>query len=109
MLNGVEIVLHLRSLSLFDGLSTRQLAELAGIVREVTQPAGTRLVQQGEFDDWMYLIVSGRVVISREKVQLAELGPRDFFGEMAVLDGETRSATATAVRATTNSAPSTSP
>jgi hypothetical protein len=92
-LSEVEIVLHLRSLSLFERLRTRQLGELAGIVREVTRPPGNVIVTEGDFAECMYLIVSGTVHISREGRRLAELGPRDFFGEMAVLDGELRSAT----------------
>jgi hypothetical protein len=99
-LNEVEIVLHLRSLSLFERLRTRQLGELAGIVREVSQAAGSTIVSEGDFADCMYLIVSGVVHISREGRRLAELGPRDFFGEMAVLDGELRSATAIAATRT---------
>ncbi len=95
MLSGVEIVLHLRSLALFERLSTRELTELAGIVRELAHPADTRIVHEGDFDDCMYLIVSGKVKITRSGVMLGELGQRDFFGEMAILDGETRSATVT--------------
>lgn len=95
MLSGVEIVLHLRSLALFERLSTRELTELAGIVRELSHPADTHIVQEGDFDDCMYLIVSGKVQITRGGVKLGDLGPRDFFGEMAILDGETRSATVT--------------
>ena len=97
MLSGVEIVLHLRSLALFERLSTRELTELASIVREVDHSANTRIVHEGDFDDCMYLIVSGKVQITRSGITLGELGPRDFFGEMAILDGETRSATCTAI------------
>lgn len=97
MLSGVEIVLHLRSLTLFERLTTRELTELAGIVRELSHPAATRIVTEGDFDDCMYLIVSGKVEITRDGVRLREFGPRDFFGEMAILDGETRSATVTSL------------
>lgn len=97
MLSGVEIVLHLRSLTLFERLTTRELTELAGIVRELSHPPETRIVTEGDFDDCMYLIVAGKVEITREGVKLREFGPRDFFGEMAILDGETRSATVTAL------------
>ncbi|MBM4269136.1 MAG: cyclic nucleotide-binding domain-containing protein [Deltaproteobacteria bacterium] len=94
--SGVEIILQLRSLELFERLTTRQLTELAGIVREVSFPSGTTIVREGDFDDCMYLIVDGRVEITRAGRRLGGFGPRDFFGEMAVLDGETRSATAVA-------------
>jgi hypothetical protein len=96
MVTPVEVILHLRSLAIFERLSTRQLTELATVVKEETHPAGTEIVREGDFDDCMFLIVEGKVDIIREGRRLAQLVPRDFFGEMAVFDGETRSATAAA-------------
>jgi hypothetical protein len=96
MLSPVEIVLHLRTLDVFAGLTTRQLSDLAGVVREETHPAGHAIVREGDFDDCMYLMVSGEVAITREGRFLARLGAKEFFGEMAMFDGETRAATATA-------------
>jgi hypothetical protein len=98
MLSKVEIVLHLRTLDLFAGLTTRQLSDLAGVVREESHPAGTTIVREGDFDDCMYLIVAGEVDIMREGKFLARMGAKEFFGEMALFDGETRAATATATR-----------
>ena len=97
MLSPVEKMLHLRTLDMFEGLTTRQLSELARVVSEVTVGDGKAVVVEGEFEDSMYFIVSGTVHISRAGSPVADLGERDFFGEMAVFDGETRSATATAV------------
>jgi CRP/FNR family cyclic AMP-dependent transcriptional regulator len=96
MLSPVEKMLHLRTLDLFEGLTTRQLSELARVVREVTLPAGEVVVHEGKFEDSMYFIVRGTVRITKGTQPLAELKERDFFGEMSVFDGETRSATATA-------------
>jgi AAA family ATP:ADP antiporter len=96
VLSKVEVVLHLRSLEIFGRLTTRQLTDLAAVVIEETHPSGTVVVQEGAFEDCMYLIVAGQVRITKADRTLAELGARDFFGEMAVFDGETRSATAVA-------------
>jgi CRP/FNR family transcriptional regulator len=96
MLSPVEKMLHLRTLDLFEGLTTRQLSELARVVREVTLPSGEVVVHEGKFEDSMYFIVRGTVLITKGTQPLAELKERDFFGEMSVFDGETRSATATA-------------
>jgi hypothetical protein len=96
MLSPVEKMLHLRTLDLFEGLTTRQLSELARVVREVTLPAGEVIVHEGHFEDAMYFIVRGTIRITKGTQPLAELHERDFFGEMSVFDGETRSATATA-------------
>ncbi len=61
-------------------------------------PAGTVLFREDDPGDTMYIVQSGRVRISREaeghnKV-LAELGPGEFLGEMAILNGKPRTATA---------------
>jgi len=100
MLSRVEICLHLRSLDLFAGLTTRQLSEIASVVHEETVPMGTAIVREGDFGDCMYLIVSGEVEISREGQYKVNAGPGELFGEMSLFDGETRMATVTAVRRT---------
>ena len=92
MLSGIDIMLHLRSLGLFERLSTADLTEIAGIVREIQHPPDITLVREGEIGDCMYFIVSGAVEVRRSDTVLTELGARDFFGEMAMIDGETRSA-----------------
>ena len=94
----IEIVLHLRSLDLFARLTTRQLSEIAAVVREEVFPAGTAIVREGEFGDCMYLIVAGEVQITREGRYTVGAGAGDLFGEMSLFDGETRFATVTAVR-----------
>jgi len=58
---------------------------------------GDVVVRQGEVGDCMYMISSGKAEVLVKKgskqVRLAVLGPRDFFGEMAIFDREKRSAT----------------
>jgi CRP-like cAMP-binding protein/ATP/ADP translocase len=101
VLSHVDIILHLRGLDLFAELTTRQLAELAHVVHEESYPAGHAIVREEEFGDQMYVIVQGLVSVRREERTLATLGPGEFFGEMSLFDGETRSATGraeTAVR-----------
>lgn len=96
MLNKVEIVLHLRSLDLFARLTTRELSELAGVVREETYPSGATIVGEGDFGDCMYVLVEGEVRVTREGKFVAGFKPGNFFGEMALFDSETRFATVTA-------------
>ena len=59
--------------------------------------AGEIIVRQGEAGDCMYFIQAGRVEVIKEKdgkeVRLAELGPGEFFGEMALFEKDVRSAT----------------
>ena len=60
-------------------------------------PAGTAIVTEGEFNDGLFVVMDGRVRVTKEGRRPGPLSPRDFFGEMALLDGETRSATGDAV------------
>jgi CRP-like cAMP-binding protein len=96
VLSPVEIALHLRSLPLFDGLTIRQLIDLAGVVREQVRPAGAVITTEGDSEDCLYLIVDGEVRVTRNSTELNRLGPRDFFGEIAVLERLARTATVTA-------------
>ena len=96
MLKRVEIVLHLRSLDLFASLTTRQLSDIAAVVREEVSAPGTVIVREGEFGDCMYLIVSGEVLISREGQFSVTAKAGELFGEMSLFDGETRFATVSA-------------
>jgi CRP/FNR family cyclic AMP-dependent transcriptional regulator len=97
MADDVDRILHLHGVDLFERLTTQQLADLAVVVDEVTVVDGAAVVTEGEFADCMYFIVDGRVRVTKGSVFLRVWGPGDYFGEMSVLDGETRSATATAV------------
>lgn len=84
---------------LFSRLEAAAIADLVGLLRARTVPAGATIIRKGERGDAMYLIASGAVEVDSPagKVRLQE---GNFFGEMALLSREPRSATVTAVRAT---------
>ncbi len=92
--DAVEKMLHLKELSLFEDLTARQLMDLAQLVKEDVFEPDAKVVQQGEYDDCLYLVVEGVVHIKREDTLLAELGPGEFFGEIALFEGVARSADA---------------
>lgn len=83
----------LGALPLFSGLRKRQLRGLARLAKVVDYSPREAIVQKGEDGDSFYLVLEGRVRVLEPS---AELGPGDFFGEMALLDGRPRSATVTA-------------
>jgi HEAT repeat protein/ATP/ADP translocase len=92
----VEKMLFLRHVPLFSKMETGELTHVAAIAREVTFPAGSRIIQEGDHGDHMYLIVDGEVEIRRGEASLNILKKDDFFGEMSIIDGEPRSASAIA-------------
>ncbi len=92
----VEIALQLRSLPFFEALTTRQLVDLAQVVKEEQHDPGVCLAREGSFDDCLYLLVEGVVSVTNRGALLTELGPGSFFGEVAVFQGGARSATVTA-------------
>ena len=92
----------IRSVPLFASLDDRAATELRDLLRTQNKDAGTTLFEAGDVGDAMYLIESGRVRISvpdddNKRIVLAELAHGDFFGEMAIIDGQKRSADATVI------------
>jgi signal transduction histidine kinase len=95
----------LEKTKLFSGLLAAELQALERTVQERAFPAGQVIFTEGDIGDGIYLVKEGHVQISamvsaEERRVLSQLGPGDFFGEMAVLDDEPRSATASAEEAT---------
>lgn len=91
----------LRGCVLFEGLPEEKLEKVAAIAEHRDLAAGERLFGQGEKGDAVYIVVAGKVRISRQvrgagEEALAVLGPGDFFGEMALFDQIPRSADAIA-------------
>ena len=87
---------------LFSGLLTQELHALAQTAEMRAFKAGQNIFQEGDPGDGMFVIVEGLVQVSalisegQRRIVLTQVKPGDFFGEMAVLDDEPRSATATA-------------
>lgn len=93
----IEKILFLRNVSVFEGLTSKDLSQVAGIAEEVEAPAGSGIIWEGEQGDAMYVIVKGDVRISRRGKDVAVLRAKEYFGEMSILDGERRSASANAL------------
>jgi hypothetical protein len=101
MIPIIERVMILKGCELFRYLSGQDLAGIASLAEVVYLDDGETVFVQGEAGDAFYMVVQGRMRIVRGSHELALLGPREAFGEMAILDQETRSATAIAAGPTT--------
>jgi len=89
----------LQHAALFQGLKPAALELLLAIAAKEEHPKGAHLFRHGDVGECMYLILEGKVRISRDvagmgEEALAVLGPGEVFGEMALLDESPRSADA---------------
>jgi CRP-like cAMP-binding protein len=83
---------HLSGIALFERLDDTQRTEVAKQADEIDVEAGRRLVSEGRFGYEFFVIENGRAEVVRGDEHIADLGPGDFFGEMALLGDTTRSA-----------------
>jgi CRP-like cAMP-binding protein len=95
----------LRKVRLFSELDDRALREVANAAVEQRWEKGQEIVRQGESGVGAFIIRSGKVEIVRDHQgrteKMRDLGPGQFFGEMALLDEFPRSATVRAIEPTT--------
>jgi CRP/FNR family cyclic AMP-dependent transcriptional regulator len=89
----------LKNIPLFSSLNDQELDALSKVAVKKTFPKNTILFSEGDRSDSLYVICSGKIKVTindREgnEVILAMLGPGEYFGEMALLDSEPRSACA---------------
>jgi CRP/FNR family transcriptional regulator len=87
----------LRSVPLFSDLEGEELERFSRVAVPRAFPAATRVFHEGDHSDACYIVRSGSFRVTREHsdgraITLATLGPGDIFGELAMLDGEVRSA-----------------
>ena len=106
MSGGDETSRLLGRVSLFEGLSERDLAELAQVAVPRSWLAGEAVFREGDTGDTCYVIREGAMRVTRRhsdgrQITLAELRDGDLFGELAMFGGETRSATVEAIDQTT--------
>ena len=90
-------VLLLAQTSLFAQTPENVLTNVTPIMKEESYGAGVTIFQKGDLGTGMYVIYTGEVVILDGDTELARFGRGDYFGELALLDTETRSATAEAI------------
>ena len=91
-----EKVLILKSLAIFRESPETILSELAPLMQEEEFEKGTKLFSEGDIGDCMFVIYKGEVKIHKGSTTLAVLKEKEVFGELSLLDSETRSASATA-------------
>jgi len=86
-----------KDVPLFASVPKGEHGTVAGWTDDVHVPAGTTVMQQGEYAREFAVIVEGNAAVVRDGVHLTTLGPGEFFGEVGLLEGPSRSASVVAV------------
>ncbi len=81
---------------LFEGLTARQLAQLARLSDDLEVPAGTILCKERSRGHEFFIIIDGEATVTRDDQSLMTFSDGDFFGEIALLEPVKRTATVTA-------------
>jgi CRP-like cAMP-binding protein len=83
----------LRQAPLFDGLSKKELGELARVTEDLQVPAGTVLCKEDTLGREFFVLVEGTVEVTRAGKPIATRQAGDFVGEIALLTSVRRTAT----------------
>ncbi|MCI0573555.1 MAG: cyclic nucleotide-binding domain-containing protein [Myxococcaceae bacterium] len=98
-----EFEVFLEGVPVFGGLPAATVARLAALLDPQRFGPGQTVCAEGEHGRLLYVVLEGELLVSRrgpsgERVRLARMGVGDCFGEMTLVDPQSRSATVTALR-----------
>jgi CRP/FNR family transcriptional regulator, cyclic AMP receptor protein len=91
-----DIESKLATVPIFSGCSRRELGIIGRSVKEITHRAGAVIAREGQRGIGLFLILEGECSVSIGGKERGRLGPGQFFGEIALLDGGPRTASVTA-------------
>ncbi len=86
-------VAFLKSIELFSGVSENMLAKVSKRAKRVEHRAGDVIVRAGARAHAFHVIIDGTAAVTKDDVHVADLGPGEYFGEIAAARNSTRTAT----------------
>ena len=87
-----EVLDQITHVEMLHSLSPSEVQAIIPLLKSLSVEPGTLLCQEGAPGDAMFIIVDGKADIYKGQQLVAQLGPGEMFGEMALLTGEERSA-----------------
>ena len=98
----IENIQRLMSIPGLKDFDTKSVAKLLKLSKIREYEDAEVIIREGEQDPWMYILLSGKVRISKENHEISTIDKKgEIFGEMRIIDSKARSATASAVGKTT--------
>lgn len=103
----MDLARILHTVPLFSGLEIQSLRSLTPLFEEENYPANSKILREGEFGDSMYIIVNGQVSVTKysdginKEVFITKLDSGSYFGEVALIDNQPRSANVNTLEDTT--------
>jgi CRP/FNR family transcriptional regulator, cyclic AMP receptor protein len=84
---------HLKRVPLFSRLGRRELERLGQLTDEIEVGLDKHLTEQGQAGHEFFIVLDGRLMVLDGHTPIANLGPGDFFGEIALIETVPRTAT----------------
>ncbi len=90
---NIENIQKLLSISALKNFETKNLSKLLRLSKIRQYEDGETIIAEGDFDPWLYFLLSGRIRVAKEGVTISRIDKQgEIFGEMRVIDERSRSA-----------------
>ncbi len=91
---NIENIQQLMSISALKHFETRNLGKLLRLSKIRQYEDGETIIQEGDMDPWLYFLLSGKIRVTKENEEIGTIVKKgEIFGEMRIIDDQTRSAT----------------
>ena len=95
---NIENIQKLMTISALSNFETKSLGKLLRLSKIRQYEDGEQIIQEGDYDPWLYFLLSGKIQVSKQGVNISHIDKKgEIFGEMRVIDDERRSASVHAV------------